>query len=83
MTVVTQFEDIHDDLELQLDVLRSTLDLLELVCATQNAKPLLADMSQVSQVDCLVSYMPWHASWHGMHLSGLDQDCIKSRKQTT
>lgn len=68
MTVVSQVEHIHDDLELRLDVLRSILDLLELVLSTPHAKPPLAVMSQVSHVDCLVyamaCIMPWHASFH-------------------
>ena len=48
MTVVSQAEHIHDDSELRLDVLTSTLDLLEVVLADQHAKPLLAVMSQVN-----------------------------------
>ena len=68
MTVVAQAEHIHDDLELRLDVLSSVLDLLKLVLATEDAKPLLAVMSQVNHVDCLVHatacIMPWHASFH-------------------
>ena len=61
-TVVSQAERIHDDLELSLDVLCSILGLLELVAATQDAKPLLAVMGQVSHVICPVLHMPWHAS---------------------
>ena len=57
MIVVSKVEHIHDDSELRLDVLSLTLDLLELVLATQEAKPLLAVTLQVSHVDCLVSYM--------------------------
>ena len=51
-TAVSQAERIHDDLELSLDVLCSILGLLELVAATQDAKPLLAVMGQVSHVEC-------------------------------